>query len=195
MVHEIVVHVLDYLYVYDAREDDYINSIWSSWSLIPSVNERIEHYLLRTICAMSASGSETMPSQAVFGDCVARLRSVLKSIEIRPRLRPAISRAIALLEDETSLKRLGTEFMGARYIVHIAKAFLYDPELNADLIRDINTTIQDGRTTYALEVGDYPGDDIESPIAFLLDRFSGYSDQGGAPAVEYETLWQMLQLS
>lgn len=195
MVHEIIVHVLDFLYVYDAREDDYINSIWSSWSLIPSVSERIEHYVLRTICALSASCSDLGPSHEIFDECVTRLKTVLQQIENRPRLRPAMRRAIEVLENETALKRIGTEFMGARYVVHLVKAFLYDPELNAALIRDTNTTIQNGRPTYALNVGDYTGDDIQSPIAFLLDRFGGYSDQGGAPAVEYETLWQMLQLS
>ncbi|MBT1190982.1 hypothetical protein [Rhodococcoides kroppenstedtii] len=195
MFHEIVVHVLDYLYVYDSQDANYVNSLWSSWSLIPSVNERTEHYLLRTICALSADGGDTAPSEDVFKTCVTRLKRQLTLIEKRARLRPVIGRAIAILDDETALKRLGIEFKGARYVVHIAKAFFYDPELNASLIRDTNTTIREGRTTYALNVGDYRGDCVESPVAFLLDRFGGYSDQGGAPEAEYETLWQMLQLS
>jgi hypothetical protein len=193
LVDEIIVHVLDYLYVYSGREDIYVNSIWSSWSLIPSVNDRIEHYLLRTICALSAQDDDS-DNRTVFDAIVHRLTAHLHGMRGRPRVRPAIDGAIAYLADERNRARLYLQFMFARYIVHMTVAFLYDPKLNAELLRDDNTTVRDGVSTYAIDVGDFRGETIASPIGFLLDRFPGYSDQAGGGSTEYEGLWQMLQL-
>lgn len=194
LLQEIVVHVLDFLYVYDGRDDDYVNSIWSSWSLVPSVNDRIEHYVLRTVCALAVTSPKKHPTE-VFEDAADRLEASIAPLITRARLRPAIHAALATLQQLQSRRRIGAQFIGAMYVVELTRHFLYDPELNAALVRDDHTTVIDGQRTYAVQVGDYLGEGIASPVGFLLDRFKDYSDQAGEAETEYESIWQMLLLT
>jgi hypothetical protein len=193
LVDEIIVHVLDFLYFYAGDTDAYVNSIWSSWSLVPSVNDQIELYVLRTLCALAATSPEQDP-QELFADVTARLAAALAPLATRDRTRPAIGGALELLADDQSRKRLDARFIGARYVAKLASCFFYDAALNAALVRDETATIGENGRTYALTTGDYRGEVIESPVGFLLDRFEAYSDQAGSDGAEYESVWQLLQL-
>jgi hypothetical protein len=193
LIHEIIVHVLDYQYVYDARDEDYVTSIWSSWSVVPGVVERIDHYVLRTLCALSSSPqTETEP---VFADALARLRTALETLTTTARIRPAVVKALDLLQSEAGRKRLSVEFVAARYVVEMAMSFFFDDRLNARLVRDDLTTIRDGKRAYEVSSGDYRGEMIESPVAFLLDRFESYPDHPAGEESEYVSIWQMLMLT
>ena len=54
-IQEIAVHVLDFRYIFASRDQEYVDSIWSSWSLVPSVVDRVDRYVLRTLCALSVA--------------------------------------------------------------------------------------------------------------------------------------------
>lgn len=191
-IHELMVHVLDFLYVYNARDERYINSVWSSWALVPIVNDRIFHYVLRTLCTLSLTSTVESPDE-VFTDVTNRLRRYLVPLQGRERTRPAIDSALAVLADANSLRRLDVEFRTARYIVRLSECFFYDGQVNALLVRDAGTTVRDDQRTYALSVGEFRGEVIESPVGLLLDRFTGYRDHASED-VEYESIWQMLIL-
>lgn len=191
-IHELVVHVLDFLYTYNGREEQYVNSIWSSWALVPIVNDRIDHYVLRTLCTLSITSQATSPEE-IYSDSVERLEHFLVPLQGRERTRPAIDSALAVLRDPTWIRRLGVEFRAARYVVKLAELFFFDGQLNAALVRDSGTTVHGHGRTYALSVGEFRGEPIESPVGLLLDRFSGYRDQA-AEDVEYESIWQLLIL-
>jgi hypothetical protein len=193
LVDEIIVHVLDFLYIYAGDTDAYVNSIWSSWSLVPSVNDQIELYVLRTMCALAATSPQRDP-QELFAEVTNRLASALAPLATRDRTRPAIAGALSLLNDEQARMRLDARFIGARYVTKLASCFFYDAALNAALVRDAAATVGENGRTYALSVGDYRGEIIESPVGFLLDRFDAYSDQAGSDGAEYESVWQLLQL-
>lgn len=49
-VEEILVHVFDYSFFFD-NIDDYLSSIWLSWSVIPNISSRVPEYVLRSLCA------------------------------------------------------------------------------------------------------------------------------------------------
>ncbi|HWU31226.1 MAG TPA: hypothetical protein VN108_00055 [Marmoricola sp.] len=194
LLDEIMVHVLDYQYIYNGRDEDYVNSIWISWSLVPGVVDRVEEYVLRTLCALSVTSAQHLIGPEIFEDVVERLETNLKLMEGRSRSHHAVSLAIRLLEDERGVARLRALFPVARYVVELTESFVFDGRLNAALVVDDLTTIEDNRTTYNIATGDYRGEVITSPIGFLLDRFPRYPDQAGAGNVEYESIWQMLQL-
>ncbi|MGH9277370.1 MAG: hypothetical protein ACRD12_04595 [Acidimicrobiales bacterium] len=191
-IHELVVHVLDFLYIYNGRDEQYVNSIWSSWALVPIVNDRIEHYVLRTLCTLSITSQASSPDE-IYSDTVQRMEQLLVPLQGRERTRPAIDSALAVLRDPTWVRRLGVEFRAARYVVKLAELFFFDGQLNAALVRDSGTTVHELGRTYALSVGEFRGEAIESPVGLLLDRFGGYRDQA-AEDVEYESIWQMLIL-
>lgn len=191
---EIIVHVLDFLYVYDGRDSDYVNSIWSSWSLVPSVIEHVDHYVFRTLCALAVE-SPAGTSKQIFDDAAGRLRTQLESLRDRDRIKPVIHRAIELLTEPVPRRQLFVMFPAGRYVVELARHFFVDRSLNAALVRDDLTTVRNGRRTYATDVGDYRGETIASPIGFLLDRFADYEDEAGSEEAEFASMWQMLQLT
>ena len=45
-ISEIMVHVLDYNYFYDAQPEVYLPFVWESWSKVPAVQKNVSHYLL-----------------------------------------------------------------------------------------------------------------------------------------------------
>lgn len=51
-VEEILVHTLDFLYVYGKDSKKYVRGIWTSWGMVPDVNQRLSEYLVRTISAV-----------------------------------------------------------------------------------------------------------------------------------------------
>lgn len=191
-VHELIVHVLDYLYIYNGEDQLYVYSIWSSWSRVPVVNSNIDHYVLRTLCAMTVTSDESEPEE-VFEDVRLRLATALTKLRAEGGDRPTIDRALALLEDGDWKIRLGIHLAAARYVVNLVRHFLFDGSVQASIVADDSAT-PTGSPRYVVEIGAFRHDYIESPIGFILDRFSTY-DGEGHPSVEYESLWQMLCLT
>jgi hypothetical protein len=193
LIHEIAVHVLDYRYVYDGRDVEYVTSIWSSWALVPSVADKIGHYVLRTVCALAAL-SENKTNKEKFADARKRFRDVLVDLNAKPSARPVFTDALSLLDDDIACRRLAIQFNGLLYVVELTQTFFFDQRLNTELMYDSQTDDRDGRFVYDIEPGDYRGAKVESPIGFLLDRFPTYSDRAGTDEAEFESIWQMLQL-
>lgn len=199
IVHEIVVHVLDFRYIYAARDVEYVQSIWCSWSLVPGVADQIEHYVLRTLCALSAVTdlSDTATNKERFEEAKERMRDILGELCTSERVRPVLIDALAVFTDTWACKRLAVQFSALRYVVELAQTFLYDERLNTELMADSQTDEdqRSGRFVYGLTPGIYEGRRIESPVGFLLDRFPRYSDRAGSDDAEFDSIWQMLQLT
>jgi len=193
VIHEIAVHVLDYRYVYNGRDEEYVTSIWSSWALVPSVADQIEHYVLRTVCALAAR-TEGTTNKARFADARLRFRGILVRLNDKDTARPVFSDALAVLDDKAACGRLSVQFSNLRYVVELTQTFFFDERLNTELMDDAQTEEVDGRFVYDIEPGDYRGGKIGSPVGFLLDRFPTYSDRAGTDEAEFESIWQMLQL-
>lgn len=195
VVHEILVHVLDFKYVFASREQEYIEAIWSSWALVPSVADSIEYYVMRTLCALSASNRGENALE-IFEEEAAKAQSLLTDMRGRlaPDSLPAIDAAIATLTDADCRKRMSVEFVGLRYTVHLALCFFYDQSLHFALMRDECSVTDGTKSSYNVAPGDYTGIHPQSPINFLLDQFSSYSHESGTPAVERHGVWQLLHL-
>lgn len=196
LIQEVAVHVLDFQYVYASRPKEYVDSVWSSWSLVPSVVDKIDYYVLRTLCALSVGDPDVDYSKR-FQNAQNLMLTILDEMNGRPRRRqrPAISAAIDVLRSEDESQRLAIQFVGLQYAVQLTNYFFYDSRINNDLLRDDTATTDGLRFTYGIEPGEYIGQRPESPVGFLLDRFPGYEDQAGHASAEFVGLWQMLQLA
>jgi hypothetical protein len=51
---EILTHIFDFLYHYRNEPDLYVKSIWASWATIPHIEDRIDEYVIRTLCSLHA---------------------------------------------------------------------------------------------------------------------------------------------
>jgi hypothetical protein len=193
VIHEIAVHVLDYRYIYNGRDPEYVTSLWSSWALVPSVADQISHYVLRTLCAL-ASRTEATTNKRKFADARQRFRDILVDLTSKDTARPVFADALAVLDDEVSCRKLSIQFNTLLYVVELTQTFFFDRRLNTELMADSQTDERDGRFVYDTEPGNYRGGKVESPVGFLLDRFPTYSDRAGTDEAEFESIWQMLQL-
>lgn len=191
LVHEVAVHVLDFRYVYAGRDEEYVNSIWSSWSLVPGVADQIDHYVLRTLCALSATADRD--SERLFEDVRGRMLGTLEPLSRRDQARPTIAQAVALLRDSDACRQLQIAFNALQYVVELTQTFFHDSRLNTALLDDPATFPSNDPFEFGVDPGEYQGVKIASPIGFLLDRFPHYSDHASADA-EFESVWQMLQL-
>ena len=52
---EILTHIFDFLYHYRNDPDLYVKSIWASWATIPHIEDRIDEYVVRTLCSLHAT--------------------------------------------------------------------------------------------------------------------------------------------
>jgi hypothetical protein len=191
-VQEIVVHVLDFLYTFPSEPGRYLAAIWQSWSTVPSVTERIHDYLLRSLCALAADAA--MPDRderAVFASVreatLDHLRELAGDFDS-----PVVTEAVSYLDSAIGLKRLQFEFSQTYYIARFTRVFFYDEAVATALRTDDLTTLADtsGRL-YPFEPGEYPDASIQSPLAFLSDRFGAETQSAGADS-EFASLWQQL---
>jgi hypothetical protein len=191
LLQEIVVHVLDYLYFYDADDDKYVSSLWSSWAMVPQVDDKLVHYLFRTICALSSTGSAASSAGNVFDDAVERLEAVLSRLVVSQE-GAAAADVQRILGDPVSRSSLKLQFKYVYYLVRIARTFFFDETLHANLVRDDLTEPDTDGAIYQIDDGSFPDQRIESPVAFLLDRFEVHLSPIEDDEIEYKSLWQML---
>jgi hypothetical protein len=49
---ELYAHIFDYLHFFQQNPTSYINFVWSSWDVIPSIESRVTDYIIRSLCAL-----------------------------------------------------------------------------------------------------------------------------------------------
>ena len=194
LIHELVVHILDYHYVYDGREWEYVDSIWNSWSVIPNVASHLEHYLLRTICALSTSYRPARPESPdeIFRESVRRLRVHLERINADGGNKPVVGMAIEFLSDDHLLQRLNVMFLACNYVTRLTMSFFYDQRVCGSMLEDDLLVSDEEGKSYRISAGEFPGNVIRSPIGFFLDQLSTYNSSMSADEIEYRSLWQLL---
>lgn len=180
MINEILVHVLDYQYFYDGDEDLYIRLLWISWSIVPGVLERIDEYVMRTLCAVSSKGEGTVDER--FDEAVEVVTARLQSLREHGS-RPAINEALRMLGSAEGKKKLRIAFQANAYLVDVARVLLHSVGVHGELTSDSRVT-GEGTGDYELGSGAFSTDNIDSPVAFVramlrrsLERASPWDDQ------------------
>ena len=186
---EYMVHILDYQYFYDTNDRYYISSIWNTWSLVPDVYRRVEHYVLRTLLALASSHAEPS-APSVFISVHSKLRSELEKL-VSTRNNSLAKAAIDLLLDEYGCMSLWLRFNALHNLVLFTRTFFVDTKMYARLMSD-SSQDRAADSRYGLAVGDYH-EPIQSPVAFLLERFATSLDDDISDS-EYVSLWQFILL-
>jgi hypothetical protein len=189
VLEEFVVHVMDFIYFYDADDQSYVSSLWHSWALVPNVQPQLRVYLLRTLLALSSTWSDT-DSRAAFGDAAARLENEFRDILERED-HGLVQEALDLLLEERMRKGLLTRFQGSFTLVKFVRRYLISKRVNSHLFDDA-AALEDG--SYASKPPGFSHEPVDSPIGFLLARFRESDPEATQEEVEIETLWQHLQL-
>lgn len=166
-INEIFVHVLDFNYFFDCREEPYLMLLWESWSPVPTVIDNVDEYLLRSLVAISSRYSGN--SLTRYEQAAEKLRSVLERLQSHSESSPLIGHALGRLQDSNLKKQLLTKFSLAIYLADMVQHCLVSKHIHAALYVDENRVKRDLSHFYALETGDFAAKKIESPVAFVSD--------------------------
>jgi hypothetical protein len=193
---ETVVHVMDFIYFYDADDDLFVSSLWHSWALIPNVQPKIEDYVLRTLLALASTWT-TDDAGAAFEDAAGRLEDGFSVILAQGR-HGLVQQALDTLNTASATQGTGgdyairTRFLLSYSLVRWARRFLVSNELHAVLSHDDQRVI--GDRSYAIDPWDFPDAAIGSPSEFLLDRYRDMVRAHENDRLEGDSLWQLLVL-
>ncbi len=164
-VEEIMAHVFDFLYFYQGKPEHYIEGIWLSWSVIPSISNRVPDYVFRSLSAVAAlylrkrENPETLAFRKVL--------KILKGLKAKHEDIQYISEAVKLLEEDWD-EQQELKFAARTVLTSIVRTFFYSESLSARLFKE--TKQSGGRS----RKGGYPKklyilDDllIDNPLRFI----------------------------
>lgn len=205
---ELGVHTLDYQYFYGGDDLVYVSSIWNSWALVPQVAKKLDHYLVRSISALSVTPMDAADMGDLFNRTVDRLETAFRHlldlqqgevagagrglVDSESRPNPIVLEALDRLSDPDVYAKLEQVFNATSYVAKMFGTFFFEPRLHSDLLADSNIASPGRR--FDLRAGEYRDEPIESPIAFLLDRFHSSPTNSGVDTSDFETLWQAIMM-
>lgn len=188
-VEEVLVHVMDFYFFYNADDHAYVSSLWHSWTLVPQVHRKLRHYVLRTLFALASSNTSTDVNE-LFIDAFARLKSELVKMQGSGE-NALVDAGLAELTDHDAKKELFARFKYNFHLSIFAREFLVTENLYSQLNAD-SQTVAGPPPRYRIRPGEFPDWAIESPSGFLLDRYQSYIRE--PKDAEAESLWQLLVL-
>lgn len=136
-VDETMVHAFDFLYFYNKDQDKYVSGIWASWGTIPNIRTRVQDYVIRSVCAVSAKYIHL--NSAGIDEARRRVRGALLKLQEDGLGGPYVADAVNLLDMRTAKNRkhwdnvLRPRIQARTELVRIVAAFLYSDRIKQDL--------------------------------------------------------------
>ncbi len=173
-IDEVMVHVLDYHYFYDADPQTYIRAIWMSWLVLPFVITRIPEYLMRTICAVASNHSGTRKER--FNWCLKKIRSELLALKGAACIADSkIDLVIEQIDNDDVKRHLAEQFWEAwTPLVDVTHHFLVSEKIKTGLMDEPEQVVQpDDSYSYELEPMEFEKRRISSPALFMVWTLKG----------------------
>lgn len=181
-LNEILTHVFDFMYFYQRDVKSYVTSIWGSWDVIPNIQDRIDDYLMRSLCAILSHNLLIRDSKET---TIAQLKEHLETFKNGSPDGQYAGQAIERLDKQNTdyCLRLGNRLP----LVKLVYAFLYSPSVAAMIVRERPTS---GKTYKLFSPKTFSKNQpIENPLRFLFE-FPG--DVKSDPS---KSLWILTQLA
>lgn len=178
---ELVTHVLDFQYFYQRDVSLYMTSIWESWDVIPNIESRIDEYIVRTLVAVLSTNQRGDDFIDVTYDAVLQQLAQLSTTAPDGQY---IAFAFARLRDNKA--KFCERLQWRVPVVKLVMAFLYDPETQAAISREVATS---GGAYSTLRVDEFNEWQIRNPLSFLV-RFATDRTPNGR-----KSLWMLHKLA
>jgi hypothetical protein len=193
-ISEIMVHVLDFYYFYNAEPTNYLPFIWESWSKVPSVLKNIEHYLLRSIVTIAAKLTGRRHER--FTAAVAIVHEQIKNAGKRNPTNEVLREAIEVLKNADKVAEMRLPFYPSLLIADLTAKILRARSLHVALLGD-DPNLDVGPTgfRYALRSGTFVDDQVVSPTAFLLGVLDEALSVPKLAGSQRESAWVYLALA
>ncbi len=193
-ISEIMVHVLDFFYFYNAEPANYLPFVWESWSKVPSVLKNIQHYLLRSVVTIATKLDGTRHERFT-----AAVAIVHEQITIAAKRNPAnevLREAIDVLENADKVAEMRLPFYPSLLIGDLTAKILRARSLHVALLGD-DLNLDAGPTSfrYAIRSGTFVDDQVISPTAFLLGVLDEALSVPKLAGSQRESAWVYLALA
>lgn len=181
-INELLTHMFDFLYFYAGDFRAYVSSIWRSWDVIPNIQDRIDDYVTRTLCAVLC---HNLTVDDPVGTTIDQVKAELDAVKSVAPDGQYIGEAIGRLTTERSRfeKRLHTRVVLTKFF----RGFLYSPAI-AKIINEEQP--ESGGAYKSLSPKSFTSRKrISNPLRFL-QKFSGdkKADTG-------KSIWIIAQLA
>jgi hypothetical protein len=167
-VEEIMAHIFDFIYFYSESEKEYVEQIWTSWSVIPNIRIRIRDYVIRTACTLL---SKNLRKGAQEEELVREiLVKNLSDLVLKNPNAHYIEFALELIKDhwENDLK---FEIIARKAIVRIVRTFMYSTDFvsNINYEKWISLNRSSTGKLYDLRQGQITDLPITNPLVFIKE--------------------------
>jgi hypothetical protein len=185
-IEEIIVHVFDFLYFYGQDTERYVRSIWLTWGVIPNISNRINEYVLRTLCAALVKHLRREGAEEIARAEVLKIFEDLRGQDSGPY----VDLAHALLSDDSQWPALRSAMTARKGLVKIVRGFLYWDKAAQDLRGD-QTVSSDAseRGGYRLRVRHLTQDKVDNPLRVIEE----YTDS--LTPSDLTSLWLLYELA
>lgn len=167
---ESLTHVIDFHYFYHKDVKHYISSLWTSWSEIPNIADKIEDYLSRSLTAVLSANLHLPRVETALDvtlDAVlGHIRDLIPPVASVPKAQTskhdALNRAIGELLTKRPLYR--ERLLQRIHIAKLATKFLLDEQMILDLEKERGGK----RGRYSrFPVNEFHPFKVHNPLAFL----------------------------
>ena len=207
LLEETIVHILDLHYFHCADTALFCDSIWYSWSIVPSVVEKLDWYILRTLLALASRTSgdpydRLAATAQVLSDSLNRVlrqkKGAVIASEVLRRIDP-LRPELTERKDSPFFKWIDLLFPACLPLVDLTTTFFLSRSLIDEFSRQDEGVVDDSRR-YILEPVDFSIKHIERPVAFVYDRLrTGLEGEGVRPIAHDEiarrSAWLLVALS
>jgi hypothetical protein len=165
-VEEILVHTFDFLWFYGRDSEKYIRGIWMSWATIPNIKNRINDYVVRTICAvltrylMQGAQAEEMARDVVV--------SALCELQAEGMGGDHISAALRYIELHWE-NEIRDRVIARKDLTKLVQAFFFSESLATEVRKEVAVVggTDKDREGYPLAVNEIENYSITNPLRFL----------------------------
>lgn len=172
-IEEIIVHTLDLMYFYGGNAEFFVDSLWYTWSTVPSVIHKLDWYVLRTLLAIGAKKEGDPYLRLDYA--VHVLRDRLEKMRSRGHGVTVASAILHNLRHDQSLKTwLDLMFPPSLKLVDVARTLFFNPKI-AGAIRvggDKLVSSDDTGWRYLLDIDSFEEGAVHNPIAFAFGRLT-----------------------
>jgi|GEM_PF-4777493 len=209
LMEETVVHILDLHYFFAQDLELFSDSLWHSWSIVPSVIEKLDWYILRTLLALASTTNGDQPYQRLadaakilsdsLNKVIARQNGSVIASEVLRRLDTTSPDGTGGRRSSPFLKWLDLLFPACLPLVDLTTKFL----LNRQLAREFNLSrgdTLDGEGHFPIDLPNFDTRGIANPIALIHDRLKIGLDSEGMRTISHTEMarrsaWLLLTLS
>ena len=134
--HEVLAHVFDYVHFYRRASRVYIESIWTSWAVLPFVRRKMEAYLVRTACALF---SDNLSRESSLDITLEQLKTDLEKLIEKADHLPILDEAHAFLA--ANREAIRGKLAKRVHLIRVVSCFLSSLDVRQSLERNASPAV------------------------------------------------------